>query len=65
MKKYWKRAAPGAVGSATGVCIAAGLLRHPEELLDIPSFFANWILCFAVTFAVFSLILWLLDKRKR
>ena len=65
MKKYWKQAAPGAVGSATGVCIAAGLLRHPEGLWDIPSFFASWILCFVITFTVFSLLLWLLDKRKR
>ena len=65
MKKYWKQAAPGAVGSATGICIAAGLLRRPEGLRGIPSFCASWILCFVVTFAVFSLLLWLLDKRKR
>ena len=31
MKKCWRQAVPGAVGGATGACIA-GLLRHPEGL---------------------------------
>ena len=64
MKKYLKRAALGAVGGATGACIA-GLLRHPEGLWDFPSLFANWIYCFVGAFVVCSLLLWLLDKRKR